>query len=233
MLHSFCIICEDQTIKNEFIQNKLTALEISTIDRMIMDSDPIGIAEIRKLKLWAGQKPFNSKHKVISIWSDFLTPEAQQALLKLLEEPPEHTFIYLLSSNESILLPTVLSRCEIVYLSNIKSGTVQLDPKIEEFWEKILSQNIGERLREITSLVSEREDARIWLKENLIFWRQKLLQRATDNKNNELSSLHVVKILRLLQKTYNQIETNISLKLAIDHLFINLPFQKKITKINL
>ncbi|MCR5672436.1 MAG: DNA polymerase III subunit [Lachnospiraceae bacterium] len=57
-------------------------------------------------------KPYQSKWKIyIMNEAEKMTPQAQNALLKTLEEPPEYTVIILLSTSEAAMLPTILSRC--------------------------------------------------------------------------------------------------------------------------
>lgn len=57
-------------------------------------------------------KPFSSKYKIyIMNEAEKMTPQAQNALLKTLEEPPEYAVILLLSTSKTSLLPTILSRC--------------------------------------------------------------------------------------------------------------------------
>lgn len=62
-------------------------------------------------------KPFESPYKVYIIEDgDKLTEQAQNALLKTLEEPPEYAVIFLLVSNINVILPTILSRCVVLNL---------------------------------------------------------------------------------------------------------------------
>lgn len=57
-------------------------------------------------------KPYNGRYKVYIIpEAEKMTVEAQNALLKTLEEPPEYAVIVLLTSNPSIMLQTIISRC--------------------------------------------------------------------------------------------------------------------------
>ena len=58
-------------------------------------------------------KPYCSPYKIYIIPdAEMMTVQAQNALLKLLEEPPENVFLFLLASDPSRLLPTVLSRVQ-------------------------------------------------------------------------------------------------------------------------
>ena len=71
-------------------------------------------------------KPYSSKHKVyIMPDADLMTVQAQNALLKTLEEPPQYAVILLLTENAEVLLPTIRSRCVMLKLRNIKDALVK------------------------------------------------------------------------------------------------------------
>lgn len=75
----------------------------------------VTIDQVRNLRASVYQKPVQNKFKLIIVYhSDTLTTEAQNALLKLLEEPPAHAVIILQAKNKDSLLPTILSRTDIV-----------------------------------------------------------------------------------------------------------------------
>ena len=81
-------------------------------------SSSIGIDEIREVKRKASLKPYGSGMKVFIIdRAHSLKPGAQNALLKILEEPPGRTVFMLVCRSEDLLLPTVVSRCQIVRFS--------------------------------------------------------------------------------------------------------------------
>jgi DNA polymerase-3 subunit delta' len=70
-------------------------------------------------------KPYSSPYKVYIIpEADLLTVQAQNALLKTIEEPPEYAVILLLTENADSLLPTIRSRCVMLKLRNIKDKLV-------------------------------------------------------------------------------------------------------------
>ena len=76
------------------------------------DGNSIKIAQVRQMQEKVYQKPIVSNKKVFIIEdSEKMTEEAQNALLKTLEEPPEYMVIILITSNENKLLNTVKSRC--------------------------------------------------------------------------------------------------------------------------
>ena len=71
-------------------------------------------------------KPYSSKYKIYIIpEADLMTVQAQNALLKTIEEPPEYAVIMLLTENAETLLPTIRSRCVMMKLRNIKDQLVK------------------------------------------------------------------------------------------------------------
>ena len=71
-------------------------------------------------------KPYSSPYKIYIIpEADLMTVQAQNALLKTLEEPPEYAIIILLTENADGLLSTIRSRCVMLKLRNIKDKLVK------------------------------------------------------------------------------------------------------------
>ena len=85
------------------------------------ESNIIKVEDIRKLTEKVYEKPILSSNKIYIINDcDKLTIEAQNCLLKTLEEPPEFIVIILITSNENLLLNTIKSRCMTVKFNNIE-----------------------------------------------------------------------------------------------------------------
>ena len=71
-------------------------------------------------------RPYYSPYKIYIIAdADLMTPQAQNALLKTIEEPPEYAVILLLTSNIGALLPTIQSRCVRLDLKVADDGLVK------------------------------------------------------------------------------------------------------------
>ncbi|MFT4155265.1 ATP-binding protein [Parafilimonas sp.] len=68
---------------------------------------------IRKLSL----KSFESGHKVLIMWMPEYLGKEGNKLLKLIEEPPANTLFILVAENEDLILPTILSRCQLVKIN--------------------------------------------------------------------------------------------------------------------
>ena len=76
------------------------------------ESGAIKVDEVRRVVDQASFRPFEGRRRVVIIdEADRLVPEAQNALLKTLEEPPAASVFLLVTARSQLLLPTVRSRC--------------------------------------------------------------------------------------------------------------------------
>ena len=87
----------------------------------------ISIDEIREQVIHdVAIKPYSSPHKVYIIPdAEMMTVQAQNAILKTIEEPPEYAVIMLLTSNIDSLLPTIRSRCVRLDLKVVDDSLVK------------------------------------------------------------------------------------------------------------
>ena len=75
----------------------------------------IGVDDVRELTDYLSRRPYEGRwHVAIVERAEKMTPSAQNALLKTLEEPPEDTVFFLLTETPGALLPTVRSRLRMV-----------------------------------------------------------------------------------------------------------------------
>lgn len=90
----------------------------------------ITVDRVRELRADAFVRPFESERKVYLIFhAENLNVHAQNALLKLLEEPPPYASFFLQVSNAASLLPTVRSRCVLI---KQETDEAQADPEAGE-----------------------------------------------------------------------------------------------------
>ena len=83
------------------------------------DGNSIKIAQIRKLQSDILVKPYKSYKIYVIDEAQKMTVEAQNALIKTLEEPPKYAIIILITDNKESLLDTIKSRCEIIKFTPI------------------------------------------------------------------------------------------------------------------
>jgi len=87
----------------------------------------IGVEDIRtQINNDIGIKPYCS-HRMVYIMNEGekMTVQAQNALLKTLEEPPEYAVILILTANVDSLLPTILSRCVVLHMKPVPDHKVK------------------------------------------------------------------------------------------------------------
>ena len=85
----------------------------------------ITVDEVRKLKNFFSLSAADGGHRVVIVdAADEMNPNAANALLKLLEEPPARTTLLLISHQPSRLLPTIRSRCRTLRLAPLPPGAM-------------------------------------------------------------------------------------------------------------
>ena len=85
----------------------------------------VGIEQIRDLKHDAAYPPYEARWKVFVVEdAEAMRAEAANSLLKVLEEPPAHSVIILISESASALLPTIVSRSQIVRFTFVPAAEI-------------------------------------------------------------------------------------------------------------
>ncbi len=75
---------------------------------------------IRKLNL----KSFESEYKILVMWMPEYLGKEGNKLLKLIEEPPNNTLFILVAENEELILPTILSRCQLIKINALNTNDI-------------------------------------------------------------------------------------------------------------
>lgn len=76
---------------------------------------------LRKLSL----KSFESGYKILVMWMPEYIEKEGNKLLKLIEEPPPDTLFILVAENESMVLPTIVSRCQVTRIPPLSIGDIE------------------------------------------------------------------------------------------------------------
>lgn len=190
-------ICSD--LNHKFDQNNPDIL-------LINQDSGWGIDQIRKISNFLSQKPFSHQSKIIIVWdAQNLNSEAQNALLKVLEEPGQDNYIILTTNKIKSILPTIISRCQTIKISEKSNFENKKNIEITGNLTKdlILSETLGKDKETILPML-----------ENELYIYQQLLLKNPDQKNKYL----LEKIIKAIQ----MINANVDPRNALDFVFLEI-----------
>lgn len=189
----------------------------------------IGIIEVKKLISFLGRKPFSQEIKVALIYeADKLTTPAQNSLLKTLEEPPKDSFIFLLTNKPFSLLPTILSRVELVKINSKQKfrSNSKSEEKTKEILKKVLYQTSGQRIALSLEIAKNKNDVEKLCTNFLNFLRQILRKKVGLENNDSTKTLSIAQINDMIEAVENarkMLQANVNFHLAIEDMLLNFP----------
>ena len=210
--------------------------------------DSIGVDEIRaQLVDDMAIKPYSSPYKVYLVdEAEKLTVQAQNALLKTLEEPPVYGIILLLTTNTEMLLPTIRSRC--INLKVRSGGRVSLALTEEQRAELFAlvhdlpdyraaeladeAKKIKEWKQDIASLLNFfrywYRDVLVWKstqgKGSLVFPEEERYYRA---RSEALSYAQLNRIFDQIQEAESRVRSNVNYELTWELLLLEMKNPKE------
>ncbi len=130
-------------------------------DLLYISDKKLGIEQARLIKEHFSYKPYQAKGKALVIEEAHkLTMDAQNALLKTLEELTEHSLVILGSNSIENFLPTILSRCQVVQIGETNQSAIQtaeLLTKYQADLDSLLKSDLAERFGYIEKLKDKAE----------------------------------------------------------------------------
>ena len=176
------------------------------------DKGHIKIEQVKKLQKQLLFTPFNKKHQFGIIQeAHLMTVEAQNALLKTLEECNENTILILTTNSESAVLQTILSRCTRVYPDEkkLEEGHKELSNNIETF----LTKPIYEQINEIEKITKEHREEE-FLNDLIEYYRERNKRKIIQNKNTQEET----KIIEMISEAKHRISKNVNTKMALEYI---------------
>jgi len=181
--------------------------------------ESLKIETVRQLQELSSFKPYSWPISLF-ILSQLETASlpSQQALLKILEEPPAHIRLLLFCTTSQSLLPTILSRCQLL---NVESDTARNQQETNQgtaqtWYDQIQSSSYGAIVTLVDS-IGEREAAQT-LTNSLIkyVYRELQLNVQTDRRSQ------LVKQLQILVTLLEWLKVNANVKVAVEEAFFKL-----------
>lgn len=156
MHHSFVIEAEAEAgigVAQAWAKKELGMTLAHNPDVAILRYGLFSVADARKVAEIAAGAPFSGEHKVVIIAASRAYHEAQNALLKVFEEPPEGTYLFLVLPTLGGLLPTLRSRIQVLN-SNVQHQVLNISEEVQEF----LKAGKEKRTALIKKLASGKDD---------------------------------------------------------------------------
>lgn len=178
--------------------------------------ESFGIDEARTLKERQVSHGFGGNKRVFVISFNFITREAQNALLKVFEEPTSDTCFFLITSSLSALLPTLRSRVQVMRLpENTEGEESGVDPK------KFLAAAPGARLKMIAGFMKHENEHK---KSDLLALISSLEQElAGQGKLSALDTDGKTAVSEMLELKNYLFDRSPSVKMIGEYLCVRLP----------
>lgn len=176
----------------------------------------LGVAEAKKIKEFFSIKPYSAKGRAVILENGAdLTDEAQNALLKTLEELPEHSLFILGANSDAKFLPTVISRCQIIQLKSVGQLVSESEILTNRYTDiqKLLTSTIEERFEYIEKTKDKEE-----LLQNLINYFHNQL-----TKNPTAVGKNVKDFLKELLQAEKWQKQNVNIRAILEYLVLVMP----------
>lgn len=179
------------------------------------DTNSIGVDQVKTLISWNAQKPYQGEYKLGIIYDAHkLTPEAQNTLLKTLEEPSPNTQILLITNHVSSILNTIRSRVQLI---NSSDGQMGMEESIEKTANSFLSPDYLNRLQVAGEIVEKYADKESQL-QVLTSVMKKLVEKAKQSSDKK----KFVNLLDTCKVAYSSIKSGGNSKLTWESLAISM-----------
>lgn len=205
-------VSRDKIQRDQAIWKELAKFNIKqdNPEILILDDEKIGIAQVKQLIKHLSTKSFrNTPKSAVILNGNNISLDAQNALLKTLEEPSGESVILIGIEAENKLLPTILSRCQIINLSNSASHLSGGNVNIEDLTNSSLEDRFA--------LIEKIADKEKFL-EDFIFSYRKMLQ------NPDVSSYSTPRVKFLEELLQAQIwkASNVNIRTILEYLMLQL-----------
>lgn len=244
------ILCEEHNSSCNECNSCILFSSQNHPDFMVIDAEnskEIKIAQVRFLQEKIAEKPVVSSKKVYIINNaDLMNTEAQNCLLKTLEEPPEYAVIILVLSNESKLLNTIKSRCTKITFNRLTNDELLKYASINKI--DINSHLLSICEGSISRLIQLKDNLSVYNDLDLIInnlansdivdiWNNaEILYKSKDEIMDFLNYFNItfldklrntndekyINIIKIVEKTKNRLSANANYDMSVDNLLLQI-----------
>lgn len=133
----------------EFLKDR----EGNDIEILCQNYDSFAIADSELIKEWHSQKSIDGNKRMCIIGAKFINHDAERTLLKMIEEPAEHTHFFIVIQNSLLLLDTIRSRAHTIKpFDNVDRSLIEKEAK------EFLKLELKDKFEMIEKLVKAHKD---------------------------------------------------------------------------
>lgn len=220
-MHAFCFCGGSRKQRTVEIDKFLAdwSIDKHSIVSVNQTGDESGIAAVYVWKKSLSVSPSQHKHMAGIIYgADTCTVEAQNALLKILEEPPSYAYILLECQSTGSLLPTILSRVQVVRVTNLQPILSEKSPLAGQLETVCTASSLSSCIEATEQVIGTRTEILCEI-ESLL--RQNCAE-VYRNTHITIEDYKNIRIIRILFHAKKFLQSNIHIKLALENAYKNI-----------
>ncbi len=188
--HAYIFDGENAAQLRETAEAFVKMMEVTAADVLFLEHEKPNLISVDDIRRCINQsvhiKPYNSEHKVYIVpEAEKMNVQAQNALLKTLEEPPSYVVILLLTANSETFLPTILSRCVKLAVISEETQAVEDEDReavlslVRDVVRAVPTMDTKLMLDDIAAMEKLKVHARDALEEIRLYMRDVLIYKST------------------------------------------------------
>lgn len=191
----------------------------------------IGVDDVREqINNSMAIKPYSSPYKVFIVNNaQKMTIQAQNALLKTLEEPPVYGVLILLTTNTDIFLPTIRSRCVILNFDPIQESVrLERRPELQEVKNhsyKVMNEISRMSLEQVYDIIKEISGYKKWLEQYfdyMLQWHKEELLKKETGQSTMFSYSKCSNNITAIEEARDRIKANVNTELVLEMLLFSI-----------
>jgi len=196
-------------VKKGVRSRRQTCMQHCELDPVyIHDTTPVVIEDIRLLSRQVALAGTNAASYYVIVHAHTLTLPSQHALLKTLEESPANTCIVLGVPRLHTLIPTIISRCQVVIPAAKHTGSAHHDASL---LTEIISSSYGQLIQLAQN--HDKKQSQHIIRQLINIIRQGLQQHPTQKR---------AQVIHLLTQSLRDLDTNVNPSLILEHLYFQI-----------
>lgn len=215
LYHSYVIESDMESIPASLLDflEKRGEIEKQSPDLLMETFESLSISDTGKIKEWHSNKGISDKKKVCIIKTKYINREAEQALLKIIEEPQVNTHFFIIVPDAKMLLDTLLSRVQVVKFENNRKEILTAS--------SFVSMTKKDRINQVAVLIKENKDEEN--SGNLRYFATSLINEIErilyDKFKKDIKNEEIKLSLKELEKSREYLKTpGASVKMILEHL---------------